>query len=164
MSPIPEGKLTDETRAQLEAELQQTRNSMAESQVEINAAHASITAFQNLVLTTHDQVGKAKQAVMQARGISPTSPSTMSSGSSSSSASTASSPPSPSSPMSEGLGQDSNSPENLRRLEQEHAELGLRLSQVLRDKAEAEETKKRLSDEVVRARSRIREIEQKLSE
>ncbi|KAG0044009.1 hypothetical protein BGZ89_006218 [Linnemannia elongata] len=54
--------------------------------------------------------------------------------------------------------------QNLERLEQEHVELGLKLSQVLRDKAEAEETKKRLNDYMMRAKSRIREIEQKLSE
>jgi predicted nuclease with TOPRIM domain len=53
---------------------------------------------------------------------------------------------------------------NLERLEQEHVELGLKLSQVLRDKAEAEETKKRLNDYMMRAKSRIKEIEQKLSE
>jgi len=53
---------------------------------------------------------------------------------------------------------------DLHRLEQEHVDLGLKLSQVLRDKAEAEETKKRLNDYMLRAKTRIREIESKLCE
>ncbi|KAF9369926.1 hypothetical protein CPB97_003164, partial [Podila verticillata] len=106
-----------------------------------------------LVLTTHAQVAAAKQAVLKAKGISS---SNASSTSNSASPSNASSPPSPSSP----LGEQQQS--SLRELEQEHIELGLRLSQVLRDKAEAEETKKRLNDYMLKAKSRIKELEQRL--
>ncbi|KAG0354996.1 hypothetical protein BGZ54_001352 [Gamsiella multidivaricata] len=161
MSPIPEGKLTDSARAQLESELEQIRKTSTESQEAYNAAHAAIPTYQQLVLTTHAQVAAAKQAVLQAKGISS---SNSSSASSSSSTSNASSPPSPSSPLNNGLGQDAEHEQRVQKLEQEHVELGLKLSQVLRDKAEAEETKKRLNDYMTRAKSRIREIEQKLRE
>ncbi|KAG0380163.1 hypothetical protein BGX24_009874 [Mortierella sp. AD032] len=171
-SPIPAGPLAPEARAQLQNELDQIRKCSAESQTAYNAAHASIPTYQQLVLTTHAQVAAAKQAVLQAKGLTPTSssaPSIANSTSSSSSTSNASSPPSPLSPLNNHMHQDllngiQAHGQNLERLEQEHVELGLKLSRVLRDKAEAEETKKRLNDYMMRAKSRIREIEQKLSE
>ncbi|KAF9183932.1 hypothetical protein BGZ51_003677 [Haplosporangium sp. Z 767] len=52
----------------------------------------------------------------------------------------------------------------VRQMEQEHAELGRRLSQLLSDKAEAEETKKQLSDALWKARARIKDIERRLRE
>lgn len=52
----------------------------------------------------------------------------------------------------------------LERLEQEHVALGLKLSQLLREKAEAEETKKKLGDSMKRSKARVREIERKLGE
>ncbi|KAF9955139.1 hypothetical protein BGZ72_003984 [Mortierella alpina] len=166
LSPIPDGQLTDDARAQLQNELEQIRKSSAESQLAYNAAHASIPTYQQLVLTTHAQVAAAKQAVLHAKGISSSG---SSSASNSSSTSNASSPPSPSSPLNNHLNQDmlksvEEHERNLQRLEQEHVELGLKLSQVLRDKAEAEETKKRLNDYMMRAKSRIKELEQKLRE
>ncbi|KAG0271124.1 hypothetical protein BGZ95_001128 [Linnemannia exigua] len=171
-SPIPAGPLSPEARAQLQNELDQIRKCSAESQTAYNAAHASIPTYQQLVLTTHAQVAAAKQAVLQAKGLTPTSssaPSIANSTSSSSSTSNASSPPSPLSPLNNHMHQDllngiQAHGQNLERLEQEHVELGLKLSRVLRDKAEAEETKKRLNDYMMRAKSRIRQIEQKLSE
>ncbi|KAF9284286.1 hypothetical protein BGZ68_004790, partial [Mortierella alpina] len=150
----------------LQNELEQIRKSSAESQLAYNAAHASIPTYQQLVLTTHAQVAAAKQAVLHAKGISSSG---SSSTTNSSSTSNASSPPSPSSPLNNHLNQDmlksvEEHERNLQRLEQEHVELGLKLSQVLRDKAEAEETKKRLNDYMIRAKSRIKELEQKLRE
>ncbi|KAG0288925.1 hypothetical protein BGZ98_004056 [Dissophora globulifera] len=162
MSPIPEGALTDAAHAQLQSELEDIRKSTAESQLAYNAAHAAIPAYQQLVLTTHAQVAAAKQAVLQAKGISSSGSSFSGSSSSSASNSNASSPPSPSSPLNSSDSADCE--KNLQRLEQEHVELGLKLSQVLRDKAEAEETKKRLNDYMLRAKTRIKEIEQKLRE
>ncbi|KAG0364840.1 hypothetical protein BGZ54_007104 [Gamsiella multidivaricata] len=53
--------------------------------------------------------------------------------------------------------------ERVRRLSQEHTDLGYRLSQLLRDKAAAEETKKRLNDGLVKVKARIREIGQTLA-
>jgi molecular chaperone GrpE (heat shock protein) len=50
----------------------------------------------------------------------------------------------------------------LAKLKQQHAELGGRLSQLLRDKAAAEETKKRLSDGLLRTKARMKEIERRL--
>ncbi|KAF9197605.1 hypothetical protein BGZ49_001883 [Haplosporangium sp. Z 27] len=47
----------------------------------------------------------------------------------------------------------------LKRLEKEHAELGSKLTQLLRDKAAAEETKKRMNDGLLKAKARIKEIE-----
>ncbi|KAF9578917.1 hypothetical protein BGW38_005056, partial [Lunasporangiospora selenospora] len=178
-SPIPEGTLTEEARAQLKSELDLIRRATSESQTAYNTAHASIPSFQQLVLTTHAQVATAKQAVQQARGVgtsvSTTSPnssrSTSNSCPNSSPASNASSPPSPSSPLGSRASQDGDGAfgaeehnQLIQRLEQEHIDLGLKLSQALRDKAEAEETKKRLSDYMIRAKARIKEIEQKLSE
>ncbi|KAG0196733.1 hypothetical protein BGX28_009804 [Mortierella sp. GBA30] len=164
--PIPDGALSDDARAQLEDELEHIRKSSAESQLAFNAAHASIPTYQQLVLTTHAQVAAAKKAVLQAKGISSSG---SSSTTNSSSTSNASSPPSPSSPLNNHLNQDmlksvEEHERNLQRLEQEHVELGLKLSQVLRDKAEAEETKKKLNDYMLRAKARIKEIEQKLRE
>ncbi|KAF9081355.1 hypothetical protein BGX27_004967 [Mortierella sp. AM989] len=152
MSPLPEGQLTADGRARLQDELEQIKKTIAESQQAYNAAHASIPVFQQLVLTTHAQVAAAKQAVLQAKGI-PLS--NTSSASNSSSTSNASSPPSPSSPLDNT---------HLGKLEQEHVDLGLKLSQALRDKTEADETKKRLYDYIVQAKTRIREIEQRLFE
>ncbi|KAF9081975.1 hypothetical protein BGX29_009914 [Mortierella sp. GBA35] len=171
-SPIPDGPLSADARAQLQNELDQIRKCFAESQTGWSQLNASIPTYQQLVLTTHAQVAAAKQAVLQAKGLTPTSstvPSITNSTSSSSSTSNASSPPSPLSPLNNHMHQDllngiQAHGQNLERLEQEHAELGQKLSQVLRDKAEAEENKKRLQDYMTRAKSRIREIEQKLSE
>ncbi|KAF9896480.1 hypothetical protein BX616_007377, partial [Lobosporangium transversale] len=160
MAPLPQGPLSANARAQLQQELEQIRNRTAEFQQAYNAAHASIPGYQQLVLTTHAQVAAAKQAVLQAKGI--TTSSASSSGASSGSNSNASSPPSPSPLSNSKPGIQSES--NLKRLEQEHVDLGLKLSQVLRDKAEAEETKKRLSDYIARAKSRIKEIERRLQE
>ncbi|KAF9935366.1 hypothetical protein FBU30_003156 [Linnemannia zychae] len=171
-SPIPTGPLSADARAQLQAELDQIRKCSAESQTAYNAAHASIPSYQQLVLTTHAQVAAAKQAVLQAKGLTPTSstsPSASNSTTSSSSTSNASSPPSPVSPLNNHMHQDllngiQAHGQNLERLEQEHVELGLKLSQVLRDKAEAEATKKNLHDYMMRSKSRIKEIEEKLNE
>lgn len=74
--------------------------------------------------------------------------------------------------MDENPNQDSTSPLGmllepqliLERLEQEHVALGLKLSQLLREKAEAEETKKKLGDSMKRSKARVREIERKLGE
>ncbi|KAG0251552.1 hypothetical protein BG011_007530 [Mortierella polycephala] len=161
-NPIPAGKLSNEDRAQLQNELAQIRQGSAESQQVYNTAHASIPTFQQLVLNTHAQVAAAKQAVLQAKGIT----SSPSSATSSSATSNASSPPSPSSPFNnqEMLENAEEHEKNVQRLEQEHTELGLKLSQVLKDKAEAEATKKRLNDYMMQAKARIKEIEQKLSE
>lgn len=52
----------------------------------------------------------------------------------------------------------------LERLEQDHEALGLKLSQLLREKAEAEETKKKLGDSMKRSKARVRDIERKLGE
>ncbi|KAF9950633.1 hypothetical protein BGZ70_001288 [Mortierella alpina] len=153
LSPIPDGQLTEDARAQLQTELEQIRKSSSESQLAYNAAHASIPTYQQL-------------AVLHAKGISSSG---SSSTTNSSSTSNASSPPSPSSPLNNHLNQDmlksvEEHERNLQRLEQEHVELGLKLSQVLRDKAEAEETKKRLNDYMMLAKSRIKELEKKLRE
>ncbi|KAG0051557.1 hypothetical protein BGZ83_003566 [Gryganskiella cystojenkinii] len=171
LPPIPSGPLTNETRVQRKEELDQIKKCSSESQIAYNTAHASITAYQELVLTTHAQVAAAKQALLRAKGIASTG---SSSNVSSNSTSSASSPPSPSSPLNSHLVQQQQEillkgcvddhERNLQRLEQEHVDLGLKLSQVLRDKAEAEETKKRLNDYMLRAKSRIKEIEQKLRE
>ncbi|KAG0261540.1 hypothetical protein BG011_000946 [Mortierella polycephala] len=53
---------------------------------------------------------------------------------------------------------------HVHQLEQDHAELGGRLSQLLSDKAEAEETKKKLSDGLWKAKARIKDIERQLRE
>ncbi|KAG0328687.1 hypothetical protein BG004_002481, partial [Podila humilis] len=109
----------------------------------------------------------AKQAVLRAKGgISSSSSSNASSTSNSGTPSNASTPPSsPSSPSSNNdQHHQQEAQTNLQELEQEHIDLGLRLSQVLRDKAEAEETKKRLNDYMVKAKSRIKDIEQRLRE
>ncbi|KAG0008084.1 hypothetical protein BGZ81_004372 [Podila clonocystis] len=151
-SPLPSGVLSEDARAQLQGELDHIRQSVLETQLAYNTAHASIPTYQQLVLTTHAQVAAAKQAVLKAKGVSS---SNASSSSNSASPSNASSPPSPSSPLDQ---------QGLQMLEQEHIELGLRLSQVLRDKAEAEETKKRLNDYMLKAKSRIKELEQRLRE
>ncbi|KAG0082957.1 hypothetical protein BGZ93_002106, partial [Podila epicladia] len=143
-----------DARAQLQGELDHIRQSILDTQLAYNTAHASIPTYQQLVLTTHAQVAAAKQAVLKAKGASSSS-SNASSSSNSASPSNASSPPSPSSPLDQ---------QALQELEQEHIELGLRLSQVLRDKAEAEETKKRLNDYMLKAKSRIKELEQRLRE
>ncbi|KAG0040957.1 hypothetical protein BGZ82_005508 [Podila clonocystis] len=153
-SPLPSGVLSNDARAQLQGELDHIRQSVLETQLAYNTAHASIPTYQQLVLTTHAQVAAAKQAVLKAKGVSSSS-SNASSSSNSASPSNASSPPSPSSPLDQ---------QGLQELEQEHIELGLRLSQVLRDKAEAEETKKRLNDYMLKAKSRIKELEQRLRE
>ncbi|KAF9163015.1 hypothetical protein BGX21_000430 [Mortierella sp. AD011] len=50
----------------------------------------------------------------------------------------------------------------LKMLEQEHESLGRKLTQLLRDKAAAEETKKRMNDGLLKAKARIKELEQKL--
>ncbi|KAG0310847.1 hypothetical protein BGZ99_010515 [Dissophora globulifera] len=52
----------------------------------------------------------------------------------------------------------------VQQLRREHADLGRRLSQLLIDKAAAEEAKKRLGDGLNQARARIREIERILAE
>ncbi|KAF9095157.1 hypothetical protein BGX27_001319, partial [Mortierella sp. AM989] len=52
----------------------------------------------------------------------------------------------------------------LRQLGQEHAELGHKLTELLRDKASAEETKKRMNDCLLKAKARIKELERKLGE
>ncbi|KAF9302572.1 hypothetical protein BGZ74_005165 [Mortierella antarctica] len=153
-SPLPSGVLSEDARAQLQGELDHIRQSILETQLAYNTAHASIPTYQQLVLTTHAQVAAAKQAVLKAKGASSSS-SNASSSSNSASPSNASSPPSPSSPLDQ---------QALQELEKEHIELGLRLSQVLRDKAEAEETKKRLNDQMLKAKSRIKELEQRLRE
>ncbi|KAG0283523.1 hypothetical protein BGZ97_008510 [Linnemannia gamsii] len=166
-SPIPAGPLSPDARAQLQNELDQIRKCSAESQTAYNAAHASIPTYQQLVLTTHAQVAAAKQAVLKAKGLTPSSssaPSIANSISSSSSTSNASSPPSPLSPLNNHMHQDLINGIQAHGQNLERLELGLKLSKVLRDKAEAEETKKRLNDYMMRAKSRIREIEQKLSE
>ncbi|KAF8950995.1 hypothetical protein BGZ46_004207 [Entomortierella lignicola] len=159
MTPLPKGPLTTDDRLRLQRELEQIKKTTNESQAAYKAAHASIPAFQQLVLTTHAQVAAAKQAVLQAKGITS---SALSSNSSSNSSSCSTSPPSPSSPLENQS--DSEGVQYLRKLEQEHVDLGIKLSQVLRDKAEAEETKKRLNDYIIRAKSRIKEIERKLLE
>ncbi|KAF9432140.1 hypothetical protein BGZ76_011204 [Entomortierella beljakovae] len=162
MSPLPEGQLSPEDRLRLQDELENIKKITAESQVAYNAAHVSIPAYQQLVLSTHAQVAAAKQAVLQAKGISSSNASSISN---SSSTSNASSPPSPSSPVDNILnlgGVDHHL--KIQHLEREHVELGLKLSQVLRDKAEAEETKKKLNDYMSRAKSRVKEIEQRLRE
>ncbi|KAG0240589.1 hypothetical protein B0O80DRAFT_502800 [Mortierella sp. GBAus27b] len=158
-SPLPEGKLSPDLRAQIESELEQIRKSMAELQAAYNAAHATIPQFQQLVLSTHAKVAELKQAVLQAKGISS---STNSSASNSSPPSNASSPPSPSSPLNHM--QDAEHEERLRKLEQLHLDLGNKLTQSLREKAEAEENKKRISDNLMRTRHRIKELEQRLHE
>ncbi|KAF9581103.1 hypothetical protein BGW38_001999 [Lunasporangiospora selenospora] len=52
----------------------------------------------------------------------------------------------------------------IKRLEDEHHDLGQNLSQVLRDKAEAEESKQMINESMKRAKGRIREIESLLEE
>ncbi|KAF9540404.1 hypothetical protein EC957_004350 [Mortierella hygrophila] len=52
----------------------------------------------------------------------------------------------------------------LDKLGHQHATLGGRLSQLLRDKAAAENVKKRLNDGLLRAKARIKAIEDKLEE
>ena len=62
-----------------------------------------------------------------------------------------------------GQEQDQETKEmQLAKLKQQHAELGGRLSQLLRDKAAAEETKKRLNDGLLRTKARMKEIERRL--
>lgn len=159
MSPIPEGKLSASDRDKLKSLLDETREKSAKSQEAYNTAHASITRLQQLVLSTHAKVAEAKQAVLEAKGISS---SNGSSASNSTPTSNASSPPSPSSPLNHL--EDTEHEERLQKLEREHVDLGIKLSKALRDKAEAEETKKILSDYLMRAKQTIKELEQKLRE
>ncbi|KAG0028015.1 hypothetical protein BGZ81_005089 [Podila clonocystis] len=189
-APLPEGPLSAQARHQLEQERDQLRTLLTDTQRVYQTVQGSIPTFQQLVLTTHAQVAAAKRTLMQARGIcSPSttsSPTTMSTYSWPSSACTS---PSPSSPAMSRAQSFSNAPqyattdENqnqddsmsplgmlldpqliLERLEQEHVALGLKLSQLLREKAEAEETKKRLGDSMKRSKARVREIERRLGE
>ncbi|KAF9969438.1 hypothetical protein BGZ65_011949, partial [Modicella reniformis] len=52
----------------------------------------------------------------------------------------------------------------LTRLSQKHAELGAKLSGLLRVKAEEEKNDKQLKDELVKSKARIKEIERMLNE
>ncbi|KAF9347584.1 hypothetical protein BGX26_000946 [Mortierella sp. AD094] len=52
----------------------------------------------------------------------------------------------------------------LKLLGQEHENLGRKLTQLLKDKAAAEETKKRMNDGLLKAKARIKELERKLGE
>ncbi|KAF9374870.1 hypothetical protein CPB97_011828 [Podila verticillata] len=188
-TPLPEGPLSNQSRQQLEQERDQLRAMLTDTQRIYQTVQGSIPTFQQLVLTTHAQVAAAKHTLLQARGICSStntpSPTSMSACSWPSSACTS---PSPSSPalsraqsfsialphgvMDENPNQDSTSPLGmllepqliLERLEQEHVALGLKLSQLLREKAEAEETKKKLGDSMKRSKARVREIERKLGE
>ncbi|KAG0096695.1 hypothetical protein BGZ93_004134 [Podila epicladia] len=191
-TPLPEGSLSAQARHQLEQERDQLRTLLADTQRFYQIVQGSIPTFQQLVLTTHAQVAAAKRTLMQARGIcSPSntsSPTTMSAYSWPSSACTSPSPSSPAMSRAESCSSvlphygatdnentdqdDSISPLGmlldpqsiLERLEQEHVALGLKLSQLLREKAEAEETKKRLGDSMKRSKARVREIERRLGE
>ncbi|KAK3814952.1 MAG: hypothetical protein J3Q66DRAFT_202858 [Benniella sp.] len=155
----PEGELSECVRDQLKIELEQIRKSTAESQEAYNLAYAAIPKLQHLVLSTHAKVAEAKKAVLEAKGISS---SANSSTSGSAPTSNASSPPSSSSLLS--LTHEAENEERLQKLVQEHIELGLTLSQALRDKAKAEDNKKRLHDDLMRNKQRIKELEQKLRE
>ncbi|KAF9418861.1 hypothetical protein BGZ94_009571 [Podila epigama] len=178
-------------RAQLEQERDQLRLRLIETQKEYQTVQGSIPPFQQLVLTTHAQVAAAKQTLLQARGTSTTSscsttPSPTTSMTMFTWPPSACSSPTQSSPALSRAPSFSNvlppqqqhqesaavssetttlmTQETITRLEQEHFALGLKLSQLLREKAEAEETKKKLGDGMNRAKVRIREIEQKLAE
>ncbi|KAG0217363.1 hypothetical protein BGX33_010776 [Mortierella sp. NVP41] len=69
-----------------------------------------------------------------------------------------------SSPSSDVDDEDEDMETRLDKLGERHAILGRQLSQLLRDKAAAEETKKRLNDGLLRAKARIKAIELKLGE
>jgi hypothetical protein len=155
----PEGEVSECVRTQLKLELEQIRKSTAESQEAYNLAYAAIPKLQHLVLSTHAKVAEAKKAVLEAKGISS---STNSSTSGSAPTSNASSPPSSSSLL--GLTHETENEERQQKLVQEHINLGLTLSQALRDKAKAEDNKKRLHDDLMRDKQRIKEVEQKLRE
>lgn len=65
----------------------------------------------------------------------------------------------------EGVEEEEDDPETrLDKLGNQHAILGGQLSQLLRDKAAAEDVKKRLNDGLLRAKARIKAIEDKLGE
>ncbi|KAG0235475.1 hypothetical protein BGW42_005261 [Actinomortierella wolfii] len=167
--PIPDGALSDLDRAALEKELALLKTSIQDSQQVHSTTHASIPGYQELVLTTHAQVAQAKKAVLEARQQIQQLQSSSSSSTNSASASATPSPPSsPVSRTGASDGAESADGEDmharLARLEQEHEQLGNKLTQVLRDKAEAEEAKKRLHDYINWAKSRSREIENKLKE
>ncbi|KAF9994171.1 hypothetical protein BGZ65_010228 [Modicella reniformis] len=172
MSPMPEGTLSNENRVQLQQELEQIRSMMAESQASYNVVYVRIPKLQQLVLSTHAQVAAAKQALLEAKGTllsalsspsSSLSSSPSSSNNSSATNSNSSSPPSPFSPLNHVM-QDKEHEQKVRRLEEEHMQLGINLSNILRKKAEAEANKKKLSDYLMQAKQRIKDIEQKLRE
>ncbi|KAF9334079.1 hypothetical protein BG006_002743 [Podila minutissima] len=191
-TPLPDGPLSAQARRQLEQERDQLRTLLADTQRVYQIVQGSIPTFQQLVLTTHAQVAAAKRTLMQARGICSTSttssPTSMSAYSWPSSTCTSPSPSSPAMSRAQSFSSvqphceatdnentnqdDSISPLGtlldpqliLERLEQEHVALGLKLSQLLREKAEAEETKKRLGDSMKRSKARVREIERRLGE
>ncbi|KAF9318300.1 hypothetical protein BG003_011532 [Podila horticola] len=191
-APLPEGPLSAQARHQLELERDQLRALLTDTQRIYQTVQGSIPTFQQLVLTTHAQVAAAKRALMQARGIcSPSTTSSPTSMSAYSWPSSACTSPSPSSPAmsraqsysnalpqygttdNENPNQDGDSTSLgmlldpqliLERLEQDHVALGVKLSQLLREKADAEETKKRLGDSMKRSKARVREIERRLGE
>ncbi|KAI1306750.1 hypothetical protein EDD11_004676 [Mortierella claussenii] len=68
--------------------------------------------------------------------------------------------------LHEGIDEEEDMTEELRlrRLSQEHAELGCRLSSLLMDKASAEDTKKKLNDGMNKAKARIKDLERVLGE
>ncbi|KAF9422538.1 hypothetical protein BGZ76_003764, partial [Entomortierella beljakovae] len=68
------------------------------------------------------------------------------------------SPPLPNS-MIEG---DEDDMDEETRLKRQHADLGRKLTSLLREKAAAEETKKRMNDGLLKAKARIKELEQSL--
>ncbi|KAF9975346.1 hypothetical protein BGZ73_001067 [Actinomortierella ambigua] len=180
--PIPEGSLTDLDRAALEKELELLKSSVRDSQQVYSTTHASIPGFQELVLTTHAQVAQAKKAVLETRQQihkqqhhhsqqqSEDQPTSSNSSYSGTPPPPSATPSPPNSPLSRSDAPDDSTTDadddlaRLARLEREHELLGKKLTQVLRDKAEAEETKKRLSDYMAWAKSRTREIENKLQE
>ncbi|KAG0268605.1 hypothetical protein DFQ27_006243 [Actinomortierella ambigua] len=183
--PIPEGSLSDLDRAALQKELEQLKSSIQDSQNIYSTTYASIPGFQELVLTTHAQVAQAKKAVLETRqqiqhqhrhhhhhqqSEEPSSSSASYSSSSTTPPPSSATPSPPSSPISRPDAPDESSMDvdddhtRLARLEREHELLGKKLTQVLRDKAEAEETKKRLSDYMTWAKARARDIESKLQE
>ncbi|KAF8927767.1 hypothetical protein EDD21DRAFT_355593 [Dissophora ornata] len=168
--PIPDGKLSDSDRADLSHELDQLKVLSAEAQQTYLTVHASIQQYQQLVLSTHAQVAAAKQALVQASNtLSRTSspPSTPRPSSPLGRSDSYTNPDTPRASCDSDNATHSASQEDearLRKLGEQHVDLGNRLSHLLRDKAAEEETKKRLNDGLVKAKARIKEIEQKLDE
>ncbi|KAF9103064.1 hypothetical protein BGX29_003861 [Mortierella sp. GBA35] len=171
---IPEGAPTAEERQELARELAEIHEATVEARQACTAVHGSIQQYQQLVLSTHAQVAAAKLALVQARELvskeedeSDGDATTTSSGRNANSFDDSDSPSSSSSsssPSSDVDDEDEDMETRLDKLGERHAILGRQLSQLLRDKAAAEETKKRLNDGLLRAKARIKAIELKLGE